>query len=175
MKLHTRIHAKNEMTDSQWDELQIEDYQYIELADDVDARTFFDCLLASTRGASIKYGAAKKRNAKAEREKLEQKIASTNRLINIKADPDVELLEKLDTYMDLKEKLDENDSKDAVRKHRAKVLLEGEKPTKYFCSLQKVVEKHSGITELHIEHEQENGPPIIESIKDQAKIEEKIC
>ena len=37
--------------------------------------------------------------------------------------------------MDLKEKLDENDSKDAVRKHRAKVLLEGERPTKYFCSL----------------------------------------
>ncbi len=39
--------------------------------------------------------------------------------------------------------------------------------------LEKIVEKHSGITELHIEHEQENGPPIIESIKDQAKIEEK--
>ena len=118
-------------------------------------------------------GAAKKWNAKAEREKLEQKIASTNRLINIKADPDVELLEKFDTYMDLKDKLDENDSKDAVRKHKAKVLLEGEKPTKYFCSLQKIVEKHTGITELHIEHEQENGPPIIESIRDQAEIEKK--
>ena len=26
MKLHTRIHAKHEMTDSQWGELQIEDY-----------------------------------------------------------------------------------------------------------------------------------------------------
>ncbi len=77
-------------------------------------------------------------------------------------------------HMDLMNKLDEYDSKDAVRKHRAKVLLEGKKPTKYFCSLQKIVEKHSGITELHVEHEQENGPPIIESIKDQAKIEEKI-
>ena len=58
IKLQTRIHAKNEMTDSQRDELQIEDYQYIELADDIDARTFFDCMLASMRGASIKYGAA---------------------------------------------------------------------------------------------------------------------
>ena len=53
--------------------------------------------------------------------------------------------------------------------------MEGERPTKYFCSLQKVVEKHTGITELHIEHEKKDGPPIIESIKDQAKIEEKIC
>ena len=42
--------------------------------------------------------------------------------------------------------------------------MEGEKPTKYFCSLQKVVEKHTGIMELHI----------IEPIKDQAKIEEAI-
>ena len=111
---------------------------------------------------------------KAEREKIEKKIASTNRLINLKAEPDENLLENLDTYMDLKDKLDENDSNDAVLKHRAKVLLEGEKPTKYFYSLQKVVEKHTGITELHIAHGQENGPPIIESIKDQAKIEEKI-
>ena len=63
MKLQTRIHAKHEMTDSQWDELQIEDYQYIELADDVD-----------DRGSSIKYGAAKKRNTKAEQEKLEKKM-----------------------------------------------------------------------------------------------------
>ncbi len=58
------------MTESQWEELQMEDYQYIELADDVDARTFFDCMLASIRGASIKYGVAKKRKAKAEREKF---------------------------------------------------------------------------------------------------------
>ena len=77
--------------------------------------------------------------------------------------------------MDLKDKLYENNSKDAVRKHRAKMLMEGEKPTKYFCSLQKVVEKHTGITELQIEYEQYNGPPIIESIKDQTKIEETIC
>ena len=72
------------MTDSQWDEHQIEDYQYIELATDINARTFWDCLLASMRGACIKYGAAKKRNAKAEHEKLEKTIASTNRLINLK-------------------------------------------------------------------------------------------
>ena len=50
----------------------------------------------------------------------------------MQADPEQELHEKLDTYMDLKEKLDENDSKDAVRKHRAKILLEGEKPTWYW-------------------------------------------
>ncbi len=123
----------------------------------------------------MKYSAAEKREAKAEREKLERKIASTNCLINIWAEPEQELLERLDTYMDLIDKLDENNSKDAVWKHRAKILLEGEKPTKHFCSLKKVVEKHTGITELHIQHEQENGPPIIESIKDQAKIEETIC
>ena len=98
------IHAKVELSDSQWEELQIEDYQNIELADDIE----------------------------------------------------------------------EKDNTMAVRKHRAKVLLEGEKPTKYFCSLQKVVKKHTRIMELHIKHEQNNGPPIIESIKDQSRIEAKV-
>ena len=64
---------------------------------------------------------------------------------------------------------------DSFQKHRAKVLLEGKKPTKYFCSLQKVVEKHKGIIKIHIEHEQNNGPPIIESTRDQSEIENKIC
>ena len=77
--------------------------------------------------------------------------------------------------MQLKAALDEKNSKESVRKHRAKLLLEGEQPTKYFCSLQKIVEKNTGLTELHIEHKQAEGrPPIIEVIKDQAAIEAKI-
>ena len=47
IKIQIRIHTKSKMPDSQWDELQIEDYQYIELADDIDARTFFECMLAA--------------------------------------------------------------------------------------------------------------------------------
>ncbi|MCP3681025.1 MAG: hypothetical protein GY782_12690, partial [Gammaproteobacteria bacterium] len=174
IKLQTRIHAKDNLTDTEWDELLVEDYQNIKLADDVDARIFLDCLLASIRGECIKYGAAKKRLIKQEREFLENKIASTNRLVNLKENPTPELLEKLDTYIELKGELDEKNNRDAVRKHRAKLLLEGEKPTKYFCSLQKIVEKNSGITELHIEHAQDGQPPIIEVIKDQAAIEGKI-
>ena len=171
MKLQTGIHAKVDMSDSQWDELQMEEYQNIELAEDIDARTYLDCMLVSNRGACIKYGEAKKREVKAKHEFLERKIAATNRLINLRAVPETDFLEKLETYMDLKNEMDEKSSKETVQKHRAKVLLEGERPTKYFCSLQKVVEKYTGIIELHIEHEQENSPPLIESIKDQSKIE----
>ena len=53
MKLQTLIHAKVDMSDSQWDELQIEDYQNIGLADDIDARTYLDCILTSISGACI--------------------------------------------------------------------------------------------------------------------------
>ncbi len=75
---------------------------------------FFDCMLESIRGTSMKYSDAKKLYAKAECEKLERKISSTNCLINIRAEPEQELLKKLDTYMDLQDKLDENSSKDDV-------------------------------------------------------------
>ena len=112
-----------------------------------------------------------KRAIEGDKAHLVNYIAATNWLINLKTDPNPELLEKLEKLMHLKSELEEINSKDAVRKHRAKLLSEGEKPTKYFCSLHKVVEKHTVITELHIVQEQETGPPIIESIKEQAQIE----
>ena len=64
-------------------------------------------MLACVRSACIKYGAAKKWEAKAERELLERKSAATNRLINLRAIPETDLLEKLDTYTDLKGEMDE--------------------------------------------------------------------
>ncbi len=81
IKVQTRIHADDNLTDAQWDELSIEDYQNIKLADDIDAHIFLDCLLASIRGECIK--SAKKRLLKQEREFLENKIAAYNKLINL--------------------------------------------------------------------------------------------
>ena len=57
--------------------------------------------------------------------KSRKKIAATNRLINLRATPEPDLLEKIDTYMDLKNKLDEDNSKDTVQKHRAKSTFGG--------------------------------------------------
>ena len=130
--------------------------------------------MAGIRGACIKYGINKKCLQNWERENPEKKISSINQLINLKDNPTPETLDKHKTLMKLKADLDEKNSKEAVHKHRAKPLLEGKKLTKYFCSLQKVVEKNSGLTEFHVEHAQENSPPIIEVIKDKAAIEAKI-
>ena len=49
IKMQTQIHAKNSMSNEQWDELSIEDYQNIDLAENVDPRIFFDCLLAGLK------------------------------------------------------------------------------------------------------------------------------
>ena len=141
IKTQTKIHAKINMTNEDWDKLSIEDYQFIDLADDVDQRIFYDCLLPAIRGECIKYGANKKRLKNQEKENLERKVSSINRLINLKENPTPETLDKLETLMQLKAALDEKNSEESVRNHRAKLLLEGEHPTKYFCSLQKIVEK----------------------------------
>ena len=55
--------------------------------------------------------------------------------MNLKADPNPELLEKLETHMHLQNELDEKNSQNSVWKHRAKLLLEGEKPIKYTCAV----------------------------------------
>ena len=97
--------------------------------------------MAAIRGECIKYGANKKRLKNHEKENLENKISSINRLIDLKENPTPEMLDKLENLMQLKAALDEKNSKESIRKHSAKLLLEGEQPTKYFCSLQKIVEK----------------------------------
>ena len=55
------MHANDTLSDAQWEELQILDYQYVELASNADSRILFDCLLPGISGACIKYGAARKR------------------------------------------------------------------------------------------------------------------
>ena len=90
------------MTYEDWDKLSIEDFQHIDLADGVDQRIFFDCLLAAVRGECIKDGANKKRLKNQEKVNLERKISSINRLINLKENPTLEMLDKLETLMHLK-------------------------------------------------------------------------
>ena len=104
--MRTQIHAKNSISNEEWDKLSIEDYQIIDLADDEDPRIFFDCLLAGIRGACIKYGAYKKCLQNQEKENLEKKISSINQLINLKDNPTPETLDKLKTLMQLKADLD---------------------------------------------------------------------
>ena len=53
--MQTRIHANDTLSEAQWEELQIDDYQYVEIASDVDARICFDCFLAGIKEACIKY------------------------------------------------------------------------------------------------------------------------
>ena len=85
------------MKNEDWDKLAIQDYQYIDLANDVDQIIFYDCLLAAIRDECIKYGANKKRLKNQEKENLKKKISSINRLINLKENPTPEILNKLET------------------------------------------------------------------------------
>ena len=90
------------LTDKEWDNLQIDKYQYIQLASDIDDRIYLDSLLAGIRGACIKFGAAKKKAIAEEKAYLVNKITSTNRLIDLKTNLDRKLLEKFENLMHLK-------------------------------------------------------------------------
>ena len=87
IKLQTHIHSNVALTDGEWDNLQIEQYQHIQLASDIDHRIFLDSLLAGIRGACIKFGTAKKHDITEEKAHLVNEIVSTNLLMNLKADP----------------------------------------------------------------------------------------
>lgn len=97
----------------------------------IDDQLFFEMLLLEIRGKCISYGSYKKKEAT----RLETEIMSDIRKLeeNVNAD-DINVLEqKKQELFELRQKKLEG----MIIRSRAKWLYEGEKPTKYFCNLEK--------------------------------------
>ena len=59
----------------------------------------------------------------------------------------------------------------AARKYFAKMQLEGKKPTKFFCKLNKKHLEKAQFEELHVVEKKPNGEEVIKIVTDQKAIE----
>ena len=136
----------------------------------INSELFLDTLLMEIRGATIKYSSQKKRENKAQEELLIHDIEILeNQQQNQSLDNDQ--IAELNSKKEALENIMKHEAEGAFVRSRIKYKLDGEKPSKLFCSL----EKHHGtqryVPQLVVkdEHGQEH------LLKDQDKIEAEIC
>ena len=116
-----------------------ESLQALELQ--INPELFLDTLLMEIRGATIKYCSEKKRNNKAKEQLLINDIELLER--QFQSNPDIEEahIKELEEKKEAFEQLIKHEAEGAFVRSRAKYKLEGEKPTRMFCAL----ERHNGV------------------------------
>ena len=101
----------------------------------IDDQLFFETLKMEIRGNSIAYSSRKKKNRNAEEKKLAEEIETIEQRLS--ESPSEELLQIYRTKkLDL-EKLREPNIRGMMVRSRANWVEHGEKPSKYFCQLEK--------------------------------------
>ena len=124
-----------------------------------------DVILLEVRAYSLKYAANMKRM-------MLKRTGELNDLIEQKINSDV--TEDIDIVEVLKQEVqDIEDERDmaAARKYFTKMQLEGEKPTKFFCNLNKKRLAKAQFEELHVVEKNREGKEEVRVVTEQREIE----
>ena len=110
------------------------------------------------KGNTISFSASKQRKQLSIVSELSDEIGTLEKRINNTDSPESNIVDRI------------QELKDRLEVEVEKLNLEGETPTKYFCSLEKQMKKSTLLDSLLIENEQE----IVEEIVDQGPIEKEV-
>ena len=121
------------------DEQTPESLQALDLS--VNPELFLDTLLMEIRGATIKYSSHNKKERKAKEQQLLHDIEILESQLQNLQSTDQLLQNELDLKKVALEDSNKTEAEGAFVRSRAKYKLDGEKPSKLFCSL----EKHNGV------------------------------
>ena len=122
------------------------------------------------RGATIKYSAEKKRNNKAKEQLLMNDIEILEK--QLQNDPNIgeDLVNEMNEKREALENIFKHEVEGAYIRSRVKYKLEGEKPSKMFCSL----EKHNGMQRFVPQLFVEGKDGTEQLINEQGKVEKEI-
>ena len=114
--------------------LQHMDIDYIVFM--IDDQSFFELLLLRIRGATIPYSSHKKKEKNARKRQLENLISILDELV-ISSPQSTIFQEMLTNSKEELESIRKEEIKGLFMRTKAKWIEDGEKPTKYFCHLEK--------------------------------------
>ena len=137
---------------------------------EINPELFLDTLLLEIRGATIKYCAEKKRNRKAKEQLLLSDIEILEKQLYNNSNINEDTLNEINLKRETLENIYKHEAEGAFVRSRVKYKLEGEKPTKMFCAL----EKHNGmqryVPQLLVKNENGNE----KLINKQSEVEKEI-
>ena len=126
-----------------------EDYAEAEL--DISKTLLHDVILLEVMAFVMKYHANKKRMEKEKTDLLESKI---DKLQNSQEEEDIERVNNM--KKELQEIEDEKDMTNAKR-YFVKNQLEGERPTRFFCSMNRKMKSKAQFEEVNVKETNERG------------------
>ena len=137
---------------------------------DINPELFLDTLLMEVRGATIKYSAEKKRNNKAKEQLLMSDIEILEKQLHNDPNMSEDLINEMNEKREALENIFKHEAEGAYIRSRVKYKLEGEKPSKMFCSL----EKHNGIQRFVPQLFVEGQDGTEQIINEQGRVEKEI-
>ena len=136
----------------------------------INPELFLDTLLMEIRGATIKYSSRKKRENKASEQLLMHDIEILEMQIHANQINDEQVVAELETKKEALENLIKHQAEGAFVRSRIKYKLDGEKPSKMFCSLEKQNGTQRYVPQLLVQNAE--GQEVL--INEQLKVETEI-
>lgn len=165
------LYAINESLDLYNQFLSVQTPESLQTLDiSINSELFFDTLLMEIRGATIKYSSEKKKKNKAQEQLLLHDIELLENQYQSNINIGGEYINELNEKREALEQIYKHEAEGAYVRSRAKYKLEGEKPSKMFCSLEKYNAVQRFVPQLLVEDE--NGTEKI--INEQSDVENEI-
>lgn len=143
----TRQYSKHEFNNDFWENLSNEQLQEIDL--NINPQLFFDVLLMEVRGMTIAYSSTLKKLKNERFKKLKEDIETLTQ--QILDDPNnIEIKNNLAIFQNELELLIKHDAEGAAVRTKAFYSIEGEKPSNFFCKLEKNMGTKKFISELRL-------------------------
>ena len=126
----------------------------------INPELFLDTLLLNIRGNTIKYSAFKKRNRLEKERQLMHDIETLERRLPEMTSDDTDLVTELDEKKVALEEINNDTAQGAYVRSRATYKVEGERPTKMFCELEKYNGVQKFVPQLIVEDEEQGAKTV---------------
>ena len=133
--------------------------EYADAEYDISNTLLHDVILLEVRAFVMKYQANKRRKEKEKTDNLESEI---DRLQNSQDEDDIERVNNM--KKELQDIEDEREMTSA-RKYFAKNQLEGKRPTRFFCSMNRKMKARAQFEEIHLKEKNERGEEVVRVVK----------
>ena len=141
------LDLKREYAASPYERSEITNIPNNEIALSIDEQSFFELILLNIRGMTIPYSTYKKKEKNYKKNNLESQIEILNKLTSINVNSTI-FQEMLTNSKEELENIRKEEIKGLFLRSKAKWIEEGEKPSKYFCHLEKRNYLNKTVTKL---------------------------
>ena len=139
--------------------------QYADTNFNISNSLLHDVILLEVRAFVMKYEATKKRKEKERTNNLESKI---DKLQNSQAEEDIK---RVNNMKEVLQDIEVEREMVSARRYFANNQLEGERPMRFFCSMNKKIKSRAQFEEVHVKERNERGEEVTRIVKKQSSVE----